>query len=100
MCLTHFRVHVASAIIVRSPYLVSTDNGSAYIHVNADETRPQLETITEIMSTSLPRCQTSSHLHINTIVFNVNICIDGGKHQFGETTKIPDFKSLSWFLTQ
>ena len=64
------------------------------------DSSPQLETITEIMSTSLPRCQTSSHLHINTIVFNVNICIDGGKHQFGETTKIPDFKSLSWFLTQ
>ena len=41
MCLTHFRVHVASAIIVRSPYLVSTDNGSAYIHVNASETRPR-----------------------------------------------------------
>ena len=25
------------------------------------------------MSTPLSRCQTSSHLHINTIVFNINI---------------------------
>ena len=64
------------------------------------DSSPQLGTITEIMSTSLPRCQTSSHLHINTIVFNVNICIDGGKHHFGETTQIQAFNSLSWFLTQ
>ena len=52
----------------------------SFIHVTATE-NPSMQLLRRNNVNTTFHCQTSSHLHINTIVFNVNIqhCNDSGK---------------------
>ena len=79
-----------SVPLVRWTESVLKDNGSAYLHVTATE-NPSMQLLRRNNVNTTFHCQTSSHLHINTIVFNVNIqhtAMTAAKHSLWETTKM------------